>query len=72
MRFDISSVIFINLSSYLIALRPITQLILQLASPASVKPSIAELNGATIVLNEASEGEAEPEGSTLDISPMVL
>lgn len=49
----------------------------QLSDPKKVAPSIEELNGATIVLTaEAAAGaelqEKEDEGSTLEITPMVL
>ncbi len=47
---------------------------LQLSDPSKVLPSIEELNGATIVLTEAAAGSEgkEEEGSTLEITPMVL
>jgi len=37
-----------------------------------VKPSIAELSGATIMLSETAGTDGAEEGSTLDITPMAL
>uniref|UniRef100_A0A7S3GQD1 Galectin n=1 Tax=Spumella elongata TaxID=89044 RepID=A0A7S3GQD1_9STRA len=47
---------------------------MRLSDPSKVKPSIEELNGATIVLTEAAAGTEgkEEEGSTLEITPMNL
>lgn len=49
----------------------------QLSDPKKVAPSIEELNGATIVLTAEAAAGAEPqdkedEGSTLEITPMLL